>query len=230
MRDPGVRALSECQRARRIPRREAVVALLAFVGACERTRSGSGRSSTEPRIPGRFAEIEAHGDLSLVVSLGGGAHTVTVEVDADLQDAVAVTSNGKRLSIRVDERARPVVRPRITVSAPDVALVRSVGAVDTSIEGVRNARFQLDHAGTGTVTARGATQKLKVFVEGAGVLKLEELTAEEALVHVSGNGSAAIAAPRHLEVELHGRGRVSHAGTPTIESVIRDAGKLERRP
>jgi hypothetical protein len=46
---------------------------------------------------------------------------------------------------------------------------------------------------------------------------------------VSGTGSAEIGSPRHLEVELHGSGRVRHGGEPSIESVIRDAGKLERR-
>lgn len=212
-------------------RREALAWCTAvLLASCRGRTAGSGVRTTVDRSPGAFAELDLRGDFDVDVALGGERHEVHVSTDANLTEFVRLESNGRRLTISVDAAAAPTQRVALRVVAPDVVLVRCAGNVDVRLRDVRNARLQLDLDGEGSFSAVGSTQKLKVFLKGSGQAHLERLDIQEALVHVSGTGRADIAAPRHLEVELHGSATVTHAGTPVVESTIRDASKLERRP
>jgi len=204
-------------------------AAAAFVG-CRRPTVGSGVVATAERSPGAFAEVELRGDFDVDIQLGRERHHLTLELDDNLVELAHTETNGRRLIVEFDTAARPKLRPRLRIEAPDLVLVRCIGTVDIRASGVRNARFQIDLRGAGSATAVGSTQKLKVFVDGSGRVHLESLAIEEALVHVSGSGSADIGAPKHLEAELHGTATVTYQGEPTLESTVRDASTLSKRP
>ena len=204
--------------------------LVAALAACRRPPQGSGVEAAAERKTGPFAELEVQGDFEVTVELGRAQHRVSVTADDNLVGLLRTDSNGRRLHVRFDGDVHPRVRPRLRIEAPDLVLVRCIGTVDLHASQVRNARFQLDLRGTGSAMVTGSTQKLKVFIDGAGTASLEALAIEEALVNVSGNGRADVASPRQLEVELHGNAAVSYSGTPRLESTIRDLGKLTRRP
>ncbi|MBM4359820.1 MAG: DUF2807 domain-containing protein [Deltaproteobacteria bacterium] len=211
-------------------RRQALSALFAFALGCQRPEVGSGHLGTSERAVAPFYELQLQGEFSVTIELGAPRHAVTVEADDNLLANTSTDSNGRRLSVSFGPAARPTVRPHVRIAAPDLVLVRCEGNSTVELRSVHNARLQLDLKDAGEVTAAGSTQKLKVFIDGRGRAHLEALSVDEALVHVNGSGAADIAAPKHLEVELHGSARVTHAGTPVIESVIRDAGGLLRRP
>jgi hypothetical protein len=204
------------------------IALFALCG-CARTIEGSGTITKDERQPGPFSEVELRGNLLVAIHLGAAEHSATLEGDDNVIAAVRSKSDGRRLLIEPEGELAPTRRLALTIAAPDLALVRSSGSVDLKLYDVHNARLQIDLTGSGSAKAHGSTQKLKVFVNGSGEVQLEQLDIKEALVHVDGPGSVDIASPEHLEVEIHGSGRVSHAGTPTIEKTLRDQGTLRRR-
>ncbi len=123
----------------------------------------------------------------------------------------------------------PSRRIHLAIDAPDVALVRSQGAIDLRVTGVHNARLQIDLSGSGHAEASGSTQKLKVYITGSATAHLEKLAIEEALVNVDGSGAVDIAAPNHLEAEIHGSGKISYQGAPVIEQTVRGSGQLVKR-
>ncbi len=163
------------------------------------------------------------------VALGGEGHAVSIDADDNLLPELRSESDGKRLAIDAARALKPSRRIHVTVEAPDIALLRCHGSIDARVRGIRDARFQIDLLGSGSVEASGSTQKLKVYLKGSGAAHLEKLAIEEALVDVDGSGSADIAAPKHLEAEIHGSGAVTYEGTPVIEQTVRGAGKLSHR-
>ena len=211
--------------------RRAALCLFAFAAlGCHRKVAGSGKPATDSRTPGPFAELDLNGAFDVRIELGRERHGVAVDADDNLLPFLVTETNGRRLRIAWQGDVAPTSRPRVSVSAPDLVLVRCSGDVDVRVTDVRNARFQIDLNGGGRAEATGSTQKLKVFIVGSGVARLEALAIDEALVHVSGSGQAEIGAPKHLEVELHGTASVSYAGDPVLESTVRDAGTLRKRP
>lgn len=224
-------ALRLTTRRRPSPHLTALLVTLALTcSACRPAPLGSGTEVVAERETGPFAELEVRGDVEVTIELGRDRHRVSVVVDDNLVERMRTKSNGRSLLAGFDGDVRPKVRPRLHVEAPDLVVLRCHGTVDVRVSGMRNARFQVDLREAGSATITGSTKKLKVFINGSGQAHLEGLAIEEALANVSGNGSADIGSPRHLEVELHGSGRVSYGGSPTLEPTIRDRGLLTRRP
>jgi hypothetical protein len=211
-------------------RRRALLVGLALVLGCSRNEVGSGNVTSVERDVGPFAELQIVGGFDVVIRLGAPKHVIAFTIDDNLATRVTAENNGRRLVATLDRDAKPTARPQLRVDAPDLVLVRCDGDPNVTLHSVRNARLQLDLKEAGSIRANGSTQKLKVFIDGRGQARLEDLRIEEALVHVSGAGQAHIARPTHLEAELHGSARVTYEGTPTIESVVRDSGVLEPRP
>jgi hypothetical protein len=196
---------------------------------CEGAVAGSGNVKSEARTPGPFSEIEVRGDYEVSIRLQADGHRIAVDGDDNLLPEVRTTTNGKRLLIERARSIRPTRRIGIVIAAPDLTLCRCLGSVAVRVSDVRNARFQVDLDGSGSAEAEGSTENLKVFVNGSGSARLEKLACKRALVNVNGSGSADIASPELLEVEIHGSARVSYGGSPKIEQTVRGSGQLVKR-
>lgn len=184
---------------------------------------------SEVRAPGPFSEVEARGAFTLRVTLGAATHGVTIEGDENLLAEIVTESNGKRLMIK-NTRSLSLTRALvITVTAPDLTLVRTGGAADVEVRAIDNARFQLDIDGSGKAEATGRTQKLKVYVNGVGTALMAGLATREALVMIDGAGRIELAEPAELEAEIHGAGVVRYSGDGKVTSHIRGAGSIEKR-
>lgn len=210
-------------------RRMLMTWLVAASFGCDRGLAGSGSAKSEVRTPGLFSEIEVSGAFVVKVTMKAAAHAVTIEGDDNLLPEIVTRTDGKRLTVttaRSIAPSRPIV---IAVAAPDVVLVRTQGAVDLTISDVDNARLQVDLEGSGKATATGRTQKLKVYVKGAGKVEMAGLATREALVMIEGAGSIELADLLELEAEIHGAGTVRYGGDPKVNKLVRGAGTIEKR-
>ncbi len=210
-------------------RRMLMTWLAAASFGCDRELAGNGSVKSDVRTPGPFSELEVSGAFVVKVKLKAAAHEVTIEGDDNLLPEIVTRTDGKRLTVttaRGVAPSRPIV---VAVAAPDIALVRTRGAVDVTISDVDNARLQVDLDGSGKATATGRTQKLKVFVKGAGKIETAGLATREALVMIEGAGSIELADLLELEAEIHGAGAVRYGGDPKVTKIVRGAGTVEKR-
>jgi hypothetical protein len=203
--------------------------VLALLAACDRRLKGNGSIAKEVRKPGPFSEIELRGSYRVRVVLQSADHSVTLEGDGNLLPVITSTTNGKRLVVESQEAISPSRPIALVIAAPDASLVRCSGANEVTVEKVENGRLQLDLKGAGSLRASGRTDKLKVFVEGAGDARLTELAARHALVMVEGAGTVDLPSLEHLEVEIRGAATVSYAGDPKVKKLVRGAGTLRKR-
>ncbi len=208
-----------------------LIAASALLCACTTPLRGSGSIAHDVRTPGPFSELEIAGDYQVQIQLGRPSHSLVVDVDDNLVSSLRSVTNGKRLTIDAAHDLRPSRRIKLSIQAPDAALVRLRGSNAVTVTGVANERFQIDVDGGGGTEASGTTEQLKVYVVGSAELKLEKLAVNGgALVNVDGSGSVDVAEPKQLDVEIHGSGRVGYGGAPTItQKVIRGSGQLVKR-
>jgi hypothetical protein len=203
---------------------------LAWLAGCNPGEvRGSGNRSSDVRKPGLFSEIELVGAYSAEVKLDRKDHQVTIEADDNLLPLIVTEADGAKLRVSTRKPLSSKGPLHLVVEAPDIKHLSIDGAAKASIAGLDNARLQIDIRGAGTVTAKGITQKLKVFITGAGEAALETLAAKEAMVGIQGAGTVDLASPEHLEVVLEGAGKVTYSGSPVIEQDIRGVGTLVKR-
>ena len=89
--------------------------------------------------------------------------------------------------------------------------------------------FRVEVSGAGGVEATGRADSVEIVVSGAGDVRLQKLTAQEASVEVSGAGSVHVAAAHSLTASVSGVGDVVYSGNP--ERVKKDvSGVGEVRP
>ena len=193
------------------------------------SHNGSGTAAQQQRQTKPFSAIDIVGTYVLDITAGKSSHSVVLHGDDNLLEQVTTKSNGKRLMVRSEGRLSPKLPLRLQLDVPDIKLVRTAGAMTIAVSQLSNARFQLDCDGACTATAKGKTQKLKVYVKGSGRVKMAELFTNEALVTVQGSGQVDVHVGKHLEVLVQGSGKVRYRGKPKIDKTIRGAGQVVPR-
>jgi Putative auto-transporter adhesin, head GIN domain len=84
----------------------------------------------------------------------------------------------------------------------------------------------LRHDGAGEVIANGRVDNLVATLAGAGELRLADLAAERATVHVSGVGKAEVNATDELDATVSGVGSIEYRGHPTVDRHISGLGDV----
>ena len=101
------------------------------------------------------------------------------------------------------------------------------GVGPTVINNVTGPRFEVNYEGVGSLIVTGKTQKLKLKVQGVGMVDSKGLIAETADVNLEGVGSVKVYASERLNATVQGIGSLSYYGNPrSISKNVEGIGSM----
>lgn len=106
------------------------------------------------------------------------------------------------------------------------AQLSTSGSGTITVAGINEKKLDLSISGSGAITVRGTCSELSATLSGSGHLNGEKLTANEAVLKVSGSGSATITAISKLDAKVSGSGTVRYGGVPDVSSKISGSGSV----
>lgn len=173
-----------------------------------------------PRI-----ETEVHGDTLLVEA------TPTHSIWQWFSGFGA--GRAPRITIRLREVDRIDAAGTVTLDADslssgDLRLDLS-GACTLKLRDVQATSLRLDGSGAIKAVIEGKVTRQKVDLSGASSYMAEKLASADAVIEVSGAGTAVVNASNSLKVDISGAGKVEYVGDPALKQSISGIGKVTRR-
>lgn len=212
---------------------------------------GSGRIETQERIVLDFNEIALSGWGNVTIRQGD-SEALTVEAEDNILPRIRTEVRGGRLVIE-NEQAWPwgLFRPskpvniyvtaknigKLSVSGAGTIISQSIktDALDVGISGAGKVDISVETetvesriSGAGQFVLSGSAKRQRVEISGAGKYEAGQLKSEEAVIEVSGAGSATVDAASSLDVEISGAGKVNYIGEPRITQRISGAGAINK--
>lgn len=188
---------------------------------------GNGNVITQPREASGFEKISITGSITLRAS-AGGAFTVTVDVDENLQAYVVSEVSDGELKLRTSEPIRPSTDIIVTVGAPTLSGVAMRGSTDATVSGLTGDSFVLNASGSASATLSGTVAAFEAVLSGSTDLNASDLITKKAEVTVSGSGSADLHATEELDARVSGSGDITYAGNPPkVETNLSGSGSVE---
>ena len=211
---------------------------------------GNGIIKTEERPVSSFREVEAAGNIQLLV-VQGDLKPVRLEGDENILSYIEVIQEGERITIKTKEGVNliPSGDLKVYVTSPTYKSIEVSGASDiigqtkvTSTEdlsleasGAGDIKMEVDApkitagiSGTGSVDLKGQARDLDINLTGAGHAHCYELLTENTTVDISGAGSAQIYASVKLTADVSGAGSISYKGNASVTQQISGAGSVNK--
>jgi hypothetical protein len=218
----------------------ALVLLGALVGACNVSTKfggggeqvvGSGARKTERRDVGEFDRLVVEGAYRVEVSCGGGPRSLEIEADDNLLSLIRTDVDGGRLRIHSENRGmKTETMPRVRISVPDLKEVSIPGASDFTVSGLDNDAFKLSVEGASKFRASGATGRLDITLNGAGLVDARELRAAQVTAVNNGAGVVTVHASDSLDATVNGVGTVDYYGDPkTVNPQVNGIGRITKK-
>lgn len=210
---------------------------------------GSGVTRTETREVRSFKGIEVGGAFDVEVVAGKDNAKVELSGDDNLLEYIETEVQGGVLHISTRKSISPKTKMVIRITAQDLSSLKSSGASDVIVNGIKNERFTLETSGAGSISGSVQTNDLRIETSGAGDVRLggeaktlsletsgaadidvHDLKAERVRVEVSGAGDVTVFASEELDVSVSGAGDVKYYGNPrVINKDISGAGSLHKK-
>jgi hypothetical protein len=213
-------------------------ALLPVLLACLPARAADGKTYT----PGHFDGIEVSGS-AIIRFVQGAEDSVFIEGAGDAQDAVQPQVHNGTLVIEPAGSWKfwNGQRPRVTITARELARVSISGAADfvaespvnvgrlvVNISGSGLARFdqlkadQLSFrvAGSGDGQMAGTAREVEIKISGRSEFRGERLMIERAKVAISGLGDAKLWVTKELNISVAGVGSIDYWGSPVVQRSV----------
>jgi hypothetical protein len=192
--------------------------------------------------PGHFDGIEVSGS-AIIRFVQGAEDSVFIEGASDAQDAVQPQVHNGTLVIEPAGSWKfwNGQRPRVTITARELARVSISGAADfvaespvnvgrlvVNISGSGLARFdqlkadQLSFrvAGSGDGQMAGTAREVEIKISGRSEFRGEKLMVERAKVAISGLGDAKLWVTKELNISVAGVGSVDYWGSPVVKRSV----------
>ena len=230
----------------------ALFAFLAF-SSCRfmgKRVHGNGVIKTEERTVNAFREVEANGDIKLMVSQGD-LKPVKIEGDENILQYIEVIQEGDRITIQPKQgfNLLPSGDLSVYVTSPHYTSIDVSGSSDIVGEnkisgteklslgasGAGDIQMEVDApsvsagiSGSGTIKLKGQTKDLDIDLSGAGHAYCYDLQTENTKIDISGAGSAQVSASVKLNASVSGAGNISYKGNPAINQEISGAGSVNK--
>jgi hypothetical protein len=231
------------------------LSLIAFLGlaSCrflgKRIR-GNGVITTIEKPVSPFKEVEANGDIKLIV-IQGDLKPVKLQGDENILSYIEVLQDGDRITIQTKHGVNLVPTGDLNVyvtsptyksievsgssdivgqnkiSSPDELSLHASGAGDIKME-VDAPKVTAGISGSGAVSLKGQTKNFDVNLSGAGHAYCYELLTENTTVEISGAGSAQVYASVKLDANVSGAGNISYKGNASVSQQISGAGNVNK--
>lgn len=207
-----------------------LVFISIFFISCSKDRlTASGDKKTEVRTLREFSGVDAEGSSDVHISYGT-EFKVTLKGSDNLLPYFKTEVVGSTLKMgyeRVNVRHDDV---QVYITLPAINYVSVNGSGDVSISGqfpILNV-FQVSINGSGEVEAEDVitADEAIVKISGSGEADLKKVLSKQAEVNISGSGDAKISVSEKLKARISGSGKVYYYGSPVIDSQISGSGKL----
>lgn len=214
------------------------------------TIDGNGHIATETRNISSAEEIEAHSFFDVVI-VNGSTPSIKIEADDNLIPYIVTNNEGGKLVIRTKDhvglKSDNKIKVYVTTNRVEEISLSGSGNVTSNdkltggdqlklhISGsgdiklsVNTPRVEAGISGSGSIELNGETKDSKITITGSGDYKAQELQAENADVHITGNGNVNVSASVKLIVHITGSGDVYYKGSPSLEQHITGSGSIKQ--
>lgn len=203
--------------------------LMVVVAACgdhDGGVRGSGTVASETRDVDPFANLHIRGAADVSISIGE-PQSLVVETDDNLLELLETDVGGDTLEIKFSERVSPRVGPDVEIVVPALEGIKVDGAAEIAIDAMAGEELEIIVNGVAAVRGSGTVDRLKVDVNGAGVISFFDLVAEEVDIAISGSGDAEVHATRSLSATVTGSGEIVYQGDPlAVATNITGSGSI----
>ncbi len=236
-------------------RKYCFLAILAFLGltSCRflgKRIKGNGVIKMQERTVNAFNEVEASGDIKLIV-VQGDLKPIKLEGDENILSYIEVIQEGEHVTIKTREgvNLNPSGDFNITVTSPtyksidvsgssdiigqtkitssDELTLQASGAGDIKME-VDAPKITAGISGSGSINLKGQAKDLDINLSGAGHAYCYDLLTENTSVDISGAGSAQVYASVKLKADVSGAGNISYKGNASVSQQISGAGSVNK--
>lgn len=211
---------------------------------------GNGNIRTETRSVGQFRNVSVSGSIDLYLKQDS-VFSARVETDENLIGYVRVDNRNGKLYIEQEDhyRLNPSRSIKVFVSGSMFHVISASGAcdmysenqiisdepVEIRISGASDADMNIkapiiktDLSGAGTIKLQGETREFKADVSGSSDIRCFGLLTENALLKISGAGSAEVFASQKLDVRVSGAASVRYKGNPVVNQSVSGAGSVKK--
>jgi hypothetical protein len=231
------------------------LSLIAFLGlfSCRflgKRIHGNGNIKSVDRSVSSFKEVEANGNVKLIVTQGD-LKPVRIETDENLLSYIEVIQEGDRVTIRPRNGVNliPSGDLNVYVTSPTYRSIEVSGSCDIvgqnkitspdelalSASGAGDIQMEVDApkvtagiSGSGSVKLKGQARDFNVDLSGAGHAYCYDLLTENTTVDISGAGSAQVYASVKLKASVSGAGNISYKGNASVSQEISGAGSVNK--
>jgi hypothetical protein len=229
--------------------------LIAFLGlaSCRflgKRVHGNGIIKTEERPVSAFKEVDAAGNIQLLV-IQGDLKPVKLEGDENILSYIEVIQEGDHITIKTKEGVNliPSGDLKVYVTSPTYKSIAVSGSSDIigqnkitstddlSLEasGAGDIKMEVDApkitagiSGSGSVNLKGQARDFDINLTGAGHAYCYDLLTENTTVDISGAGSAQLYASVKLKADISGAGNISYKGNASVSQQISGAGSVSK--
>lgn len=187
-----------------------------------------GRRVTEERTVPPFAAVAVESAATVTVRIGA-APKLTVSAEDTVLRNLRTEVRGDVLQITAAGSYSSSQGPLIEITTPTLNAVDLAGAGKVTVMGLNADRFRATIRGTGSITAAGHADSLKVEIGGSGTIAMADLTAGTATASITGAGTIDLAARRTLDASIAGSGSIRYGGSPQVTRRISGAGVIRPR-
>jgi hypothetical protein len=231
------------------------LAFVAFLGlsSCrflEKRIRGNGNIKTVERPVSSFTQVEANGDIKLIV-IQGDLKPVKIVGDENILSFIEVIQDGDRIKIETKPGVNLIPSGDLSVYVSSPAYksievsgssdiigqnkITSSGALNLQASGAGDIQMEVDApkitsgiSGSGSIKLKGQTKDLDIDLSGAGHAYCYDLLTENTTVQISGAGSAQVYASVKLKADVSGAGNISYKGNASVSQEISGAGSVNK--
>lgn len=225
----------------------AAAVVLIATGCNMNCIKGSGPVVERSLEVGTFTGIEVGGSIRVTIEKGP-EQQITVSAQPELINLLNKELKGNIWNIRTSQCWSSDEEFSVHITTPaqlssievhgssDVATddvfgtgrteLSTAGSGSITVSGINERNLELAISGSGAITVHGTCSELHASLSGSGDLDGKELTANEAVLKVSGSGNATITAISKLQAKVSGSGAVRYAGKPDVNSSISGSGSV----
>ena len=232
------------------------ILILAIIGYFIVSRSYdrillSGTTTTESRSVGHFTKLKLDGVFRTVITQDGGAESVKIVADKNLQKTVTIDNDGETLTIgtrnnsHLSEPGRVVVYVNVKelgeLSNSSVGAVENNGVLKASTFDLKTdavgktklhietGRLTADLNSVGAIELSGTATTADISNNSVGKLSAYELNTEILELKNDAVGAAEINASKELTIDHRGVGAVHYKGAAKLKSLNDDGvGKVSK--
>ncbi len=162
-----------------------------------------------------------------VAITAGPSFSIAIAIDDNLEPLLIVKENAGKLTVafegnRNNKRYVEDSHVKITITLPSLIFLENNGNANATVTGISDTSFEIQNLANGSATLSGAVQDFEIRKTGNGNVNAQALTAENASIKASGNGSVRINTSNDFTVKATGNGNISNSGSgqPNASSAI----------